>query len=108
MTDRPLPCRGDLFVPEITPAGAGSVSPTRGIVLALVGLSGLGGVSWACLVVDLAGQTYASPQLVGSLGNTNEIVSGCLIMLTLNIIVLNVLIVRWHEASGTVESLKNI
>ena len=73
-----------------------------GIILALVGLALLNGASWArwtsivLVGVNVFGQ-------LGFLGNTNDTV-WLLITLTLNIIVLYALIVRWHESQRELEA----
>jgi hypothetical protein len=73
-----------------------------GIVLALVGLALLGGASWARWVAILLVSINVFGQL-GFLGNTNDTV-WLLITLTLNIIVLYALIVRWHESQRELQT----
>ncbi len=73
-----------------------------GIVLALVGLALLGGASWARWVAILLVSINVFSQL-GFLGNTNDTV-WLLITLTLNIIVLYALIVRWHESQRELQT----
>jgi hypothetical protein len=73
-----------------------------GIVLALVGLALLGGASWARWIAILLVSINVFSQL-GFLGNTNDTV-WLLITLTLNIIVLYALIVRWHESQRELQT----
>ena len=82
--------------------GWGWIMLIWGIILALVGLALLNGASWArwtsivLVGVNVFGQ-------LGFLGNTNDTV-WLLITLTLNIIVLYALIVRWHESQKELEA----
>jgi hypothetical protein len=82
--------------------GWGWIMLMWGIILALVGLALLNGASWArwtsivLVGVNVFGQ-------LGFLGNTNDTV-WLLITLTLNIIVLYALIVRWHESQRELEA----
>jgi len=82
--------------------GWGWIMLIWGIILALVGLALLNGASWArwtsivLVGVNVFGQ-------LGFLGNTNDTV-WLLITLTLNIIVLYALIVRWHESQRELEA----
>ena len=82
--------------------GWGWIMLIWGIILALVGLALLNGASWArwtsivLVGVNVFGQ-------LGFLGNTNDTV-WLLITLTLNIIVLYALIVRWHESERELET----
>ena len=73
-----------------------------GIILALVGLALLGGASWARWVAILLVSINFFSQL-GFLGNTNDTI-WLLISLTLNIIVLYALIVRWHESQRELQT----
>ena len=73
-----------------------------GVLLALVGLALLNGASWARWVSILLVSVNVFGQL-GFLGNTNDTV-WLLITLTLNIIVLYALIVRWHESQKELEA----
>ena len=73
-----------------------------GVILALVGLALLGGASWARWVAILLVSINVFSQL-GFLGNTNDTV-WLLITLTLNIIVLYALIVRWHESQRELQT----
>ncbi|HET9288853.1 MAG TPA: hypothetical protein VFO26_14965 [Gaiella sp.] len=73
-----------------------------GLILALVGLALLGGASWARWVAILLVSINVFSQL-GFLGNTNDTV-WLLITLTLNIIVLYALIVRWHESQRELQT----
>jgi len=82
--------------------GWGWIMLIWGIILALVGLALLNGASWSrwtsivLVGVNVFGQ-------LGFLGNTNDTV-WLLITLTLNIIVLYALIVRWHESQRELEA----
>ena len=67
-----------------------------GIVLAFVGLGLLGGAGWARWTAIAFVSINVFGQL-GFLGNTNDLL-WVLITLTLNIIVLYALIVRWDES----------
>ena len=67
-----------------------------GIVLAFVGLGLLGGAGWARWTSIVFVSINVFGQL-GFLGNTNDLL-WVLITLTLNIIVLYALIVRWDES----------
>ena len=67
-----------------------------GIILACVGLALLGGASWARWTSIVFVSVNVFGQL-GFLGNTNDLL-WVLITLTLNIIVLFALIVRWDES----------
>ena len=82
--------------------GWGWIMLIWGIILALVGLALLNGASWArwtsivLVGVNVFGQ-------LGFLGNTNDTV-WLLITLTLNIIILFALIVRWHESQPELQA----
>ena len=82
--------------------GWGWIMLLWGIVLALVGLALLNGASWArwtsivLVGINVFGQ-------LGFLGNTNDTV-WLLITLTLNIIVLYALIVRWHDSQRELQT----
>jgi hypothetical protein len=82
--------------------GWGWIMLIWGIILALVGLALLNGASWARWVSILLVSVNVFGQL-GFLGNTNDTV-WLLITLTLNIIVLYALIVRWHESQRELEA----
>ena len=82
--------------------GWGWIMLIWGIVLALVGLALLNGASWARWVSILLVSINVFSQL-GFLGNTNDTV-WLLITLTLNIIVLYALIVRWHESQRDLQT----
>lgn len=73
-----------------------------GVVLALIGLALLNGASWARWVSILLVSINVFGQL-GFLGNSNDQV-WLLITLSLNIIVLYALIVRWHESQRELEA----
>jgi hypothetical protein len=76
--------------------GWGWIMLLWGILLACIGLALLAGASWArwttivLVIINVFGQ-------LGFLGNTNDLI-WLLITLTLNIIVLYALIVRWDES----------
>lgn len=73
-----------------------------GVLLALVGLALLGGASWArWTAIVLVGFNIFGQ--LGFLGNSNDTV-WLLVTLTLNIIVLYALIVRWHESQSELEA----
>ena len=82
--------------------GWGWIMLVWGIVLALVGLALLNGASWARWVSILLVSINVFGQL-GFLGNTNDTV-WLLITLTLNIIVLYALIVRWHDSQQELQT----
>ena len=82
--------------------GWGWIMLIWGIVLALVGLGLLNGASWARWVSILFVSINVFGQL-GFLGNTNDTV-WLLITLTLNIIILYALIVRWHDSQRELET----
>ena len=67
-----------------------------GVILVLVGLALLGGAGWARWVSIVFVSVNIFGQL-GFLGNTNDLL-WVLITLTLNIIVLFALIVRWDDS----------
>ena len=82
--------------------GWGWIMLIWGIVLALVGLGLLNGASWARWTSILLVSINVFGQL-GFLGNTNDTV-WLLITLTLNIIILYALIVRWHDSQRELET----
>ena len=82
--------------------GWGWIMLIWGIILALVGLALLNGASWARWTAIVLVGVNVFGQL-GFLGNTNDTV-WLLITLTLNIIVLYALIVRWHESQRELEA----
>jgi hypothetical protein len=67
-----------------------------GIILACVGLALLGGASWARWTAIVLVSINVFSQL-GFLGNTNDLL-WMLTAMTLNIIVLFALTVRWHDS----------
>ena len=73
-----------------------------GVLLALVGLALLNGASWARWTAIVFVSVNIFGQL-GFLGNTNDTV-WLLITLTLNIIILFALIVRWHESQPELQA----
>ena len=89
-----VPTAGGFLIVDVT--GWGWIMLFWGIILACVGLGLLGGASWArwtaivLVTVNIFGQ-------LGFLGNTNDTL-WLLITLTLNIIVLFALIVRWNDS----------
>jgi hypothetical protein len=82
--------------------GWGWIMLIWGIILALVGLALLNGASLARWVAILFVSINVFSQL-GFLGNTNDTV-WLLITLTLNIIVLFALIVRWHDSQHELQT----
>ena len=82
--------------------GWGWIMLIWGIVLALVGLALLNGASWARWVSILLVSINVFGQL-GFLGNSNDQV-WLLITLTLNIIVLYALVVRWHDSQRELQT----
>ena len=95
-----VPTQAGYLVFDIT--GWGWIMLIWGIVLVLVGLALMNGASWARWVSILLVGVNVFGQL-GFLGNTNDQV-WLLITLTLNIIVLYALIVRWHESERELEA----
>jgi hypothetical protein len=81
--------------------GWGWIMLIWGIILVCVGLALLNGASWARWIAILFVSVNIFSQL-GFLGNTNDTL-WLLISLTLNIIVLYALIVRWHESQREIE-----
>ena len=82
--------------------GWGWIMLLWGIILALVGLALLNGASWARWTSIVFVSINVFGQL-GFLGNTNDTV-WLLITLTLNIIVLYALIVRWHDSQQELQT----
>ena len=82
--------------------GWGWIMLIWGIILALVGLALLNGASWARWASILFVSINVFGQL-GFLGNTNDTV-WLLITLTLNIIILYALIVRWHDSQQELQT----
>jgi hypothetical protein len=82
--------------------GWGWIMLIWGIILVLVGLALLNGASWARWVSILFVSINVFSQL-GFLGNTNDSV-WLLITLTLNIIVLYALVVRWHDSQQELQT----
>ena len=95
-----VPTQSGYLLFDVT--GWGWIMLIWGIILALVGLALLNGASWARWVSILLVSVNVFGQL-GFLGNTNDTV-WLLITLTLNIIVLYALIVRWHESQRELEA----
>jgi len=95
-----VPTQSGYLLFDVT--GWGWIMLIWGIILALVGLALLNGASWARWVSILLVSVNVFGQL-GFLGNTNDTV-WLLITLTLNIIVLYALIVRWHESQKELEA----
>ena len=95
-----VPTQAGYLVFDIT--GWGWIMLIWGIVLVLVGLALLNGASWARWVSIVLVGVNVFGQL-GFLGNTNDQV-WLLITLTLNIIVLYALIVRWHDSERELET----
>ncbi len=82
--------------------GWGWIMLLWGVIVVLVGLALLNGASWARWVSILFVSVNVFGQL-GFLGNTNDTV-WLLITLTLNIIVLYALIVRWHDSQQELQT----
>src|SRR4029077_17239993 len=82
--------------------GWGWIMLVWGVILALVGLALLAGSSWARWTSILFVSVNVFGQL-GFLGNTNDLL-WVLITLTLNIIVLYALIVRWDDSLQVLET----
>jgi hypothetical protein len=82
--------------------GWGWIMLLWGVIVVLVGLALLNGASWARWVSILFVSINVFGQL-GFLGNTNDTV-WLLITLTLNIIVLYALIVRWHDSQQELQT----
>ena len=95
-----VPTQAGFLVFDIT--AWGWIMLIWGIALALVGLALLNGASWARWVSILLVSVNVFGQL-GFLGNTNDQV-WLLITLTLNIIVLYALIVRWHDSQRELQT----
>ena len=82
--------------------GWGWIMLIWGIILVLVGLALLSGASWARWTSILFVSINVFGQL-GFLGNTNDTL-WLLITLTLNIIILFALIVRWHDSQQELQT----
>ena len=95
-----VPTQSGYLIFDIT--GWGWIMLIWGIVLVLVGLALMNGASWARWVSILLVGVNVFGQL-GFLGNTNDQV-WLLITLTLNIIVLYALVVRWHDSQRELET----
>ena len=95
-----VPTQAGYLVFDIT--GWGWIMLIWGVVLVLVGFALLNGASWARWVSILLVSVNVFGQL-GFLGNTNDQV-WLLITLTLNIIVLYALVVRWHESERDLQT----
>jgi len=95
-----VPTQSGYLLFDVT--GWGWIMLIWGIILALVGLALLNGASWARWTAIVFVSVNIFGQL-GFLGNTNDTV-WLLITLTLNIIVLYALIVRWHESQRELEA----
>ena len=89
-----VPTGEGFLVVDVT--GWGWIMLFWGIILACVGLGLLGGASWARWTAILFVAVNIFGQL-GFLGNTNDTL-WLLTTLTLNIIVLFALTVRWHDS----------
>ena len=89
-----VPTAGGFLIVDVT--GWGWIMLIWGIILACVGLGLLGGAGWArwTAIVFVAVNIFGQ---LGFLGNTNDTL-WLLITLTLNIIVLFALIVRWNDS----------
>jgi hypothetical protein len=95
-----VPTQAGFLIVDVT--GWGWIMLIWGAILVLVGLALLNGASWARWVSILLVSINVFGQL-GFLGNTNDQV-WLLITLTLNIIVLYALIVRWHDSQRELEA----
>ena len=82
--------------------GWGWIMLVWGIILVLVGLALAAGASWARWTSILFVSVNVFGQL-GFLGNTNDLL-WLLITLTLNIIVLYALVVRWHDSQPDLQT----
>ena len=82
--------------------GWGWIMLLWGVIVVLVGLALLNGASWARWASILFVSINVFGQL-GFLGNTNDTV-WLLITLTLNIIILYALIVRWHDSQQELQT----
>jgi hypothetical protein len=89
-----VPTQSGLLLFDVT--GWGWIMLIWGIILACVGLALLNGARWARWVTILLVSINIFSQL-GFLGNTNDTL-WLLTALTLNIIVLYALIVRWNDS----------
>ena len=96
-----VPTQSGLLVFDVT--GWGWVMIIWGIILALVGFALLNGAGWARWVTILLVSVNIFSQL-GFLGNTNDTL-WLLTALTLNIIVLYAVTVRWSEGSETIRRM---
>ena len=100
--------RDDYYVPHrrayllFDVTGWGWIMLIWGVLLALIGLALLNGASWARWMAIVFVSVNVFGQL-GFLGNTNDTV-WLLITLTLNIIILFALIVRWHESQPELQA----
>ena len=95
-----VPTQSGFLLFDVT--GWGWLMLLWGLLLVLVGLALLNGASWARWTSIVLVSINVFGQL-GFLGNTNDTV-WLLITLTLNIIVLYALIVRWHESQRELEA----
>ena len=95
-----VPTQSGLLLFDVT--GWGWIMLIWGVILVLVGLALMSGASWARWVSILFVSVNVFSQL-GFLGNTNDTV-WLLIALTLNIIILYALVVRWHESQPELQS----
>ena len=95
-----VPTQAGLLIFDVT--GWGWIMLIWGVILALIGLALLNGASWARWVSIVLVAVNVFGQL-GFLGNTNDTV-WLLITLTLNIIVLYALIVRWHDSQPELQA----
>jgi hypothetical protein len=95
-----VPTQSGLLLFDVT--GWGWIMLIWGVILVLVGLALMNGASWARWVSILFVSINVFSQL-GFLGNTNDTV-WLLIALTLNIIILYALVVRWHESQPDLQT----
>ena len=95
-----VPTQSGLLLFDVT--GWGWIMLVWGVILVLVGLALMNGASWARWVSILFVSINVFSQL-GFLGNTNDTV-WLLIALTLNIVVLYALVVRWHESQPDLQT----
>jgi hypothetical protein len=95
-----VPTQSGFLLFDVT--GWGWLMLLWGLLLVLVGLALLNGASWARWTSIVLVSINVFGQL-GFLGNTNDTV-WLLISLTLNIIVLYALIVRWHDSQPELQT----
>ena len=97
-----VPTGDGFLVVDVT--GWGWIMLFWGIILACVGIGLLGGARWARWTAILLVSVNIFGQL-GFLGNTNDLL-WALTTLTLNIIVLFALTVRWNETQADIETAR--